>query len=165
MPDLRRVGRHHGFDAWEIDLHGHQVVYRVAGSGPPVVLVHGMVNSSRHWQAVAERLRRRALDGGRDDGARLALAIEGGGMRGAVSAGMAIAIDELGLTDAFDAVYGASAGALNGVWLLSGNPADGLRPAGRHAVVFDGDGWPSGVYFYRLRAGRFVESGKMVMLQ
>ena len=59
--------------------------------------------------AVAELLRRRASGGSRDDGARLALAIEGGGMRGAVSAGMAIAIDELGLTDAFDAVYGASA--------------------------------------------------------
>jgi pimeloyl-ACP methyl ester carboxylesterase len=44
------------FDAWEIELHGHQVVYRVGGSGPPVVLVHGMVNSSRHWEAVARRL-------------------------------------------------------------------------------------------------------------
>lgn len=46
----------HGFEAWEVDLHGHQVVCRIAGSGPPVVLVHGMVNSSRHWRAVAERL-------------------------------------------------------------------------------------------------------------
>src|SRR5687767_354699 len=46
----------HPFEAWEIELHGHQVVYRMAGSGPPVVLVHGMVNSSRHWAAVAERL-------------------------------------------------------------------------------------------------------------
>jgi pimeloyl-ACP methyl ester carboxylesterase len=45
-----------GFEAWEVDLHGHNVVYRVMGSGPPVVLVHGMVNSSRHWRAVAERL-------------------------------------------------------------------------------------------------------------
>jgi pimeloyl-ACP methyl ester carboxylesterase len=44
------------FDAWEIELHGHQVVYRVAGDGPPVVLIHGMVNASRHWSAVAERL-------------------------------------------------------------------------------------------------------------
>ena len=44
------------FDAWEIELHGHQVVYRMAGSGPPLVLVHGMVNSSRHWRVVAERL-------------------------------------------------------------------------------------------------------------
>ena len=56
MGELRRVGRHAAFDPWEIELHGHQVVYRVAGSGPPVVLVHGMVNSSRHWQAVAQRL-------------------------------------------------------------------------------------------------------------
>ncbi len=44
------------FDAWELELHGHPVVYRTAGSGPPVVLVHGMVNSSWHWRAVAERL-------------------------------------------------------------------------------------------------------------
>jgi len=28
-------------------------VYRIAGSGPPVVLIHGMLNSSSHWQAVA----------------------------------------------------------------------------------------------------------------
>jgi pimeloyl-ACP methyl ester carboxylesterase len=32
------------------------VIYRVAGQGPPVVLIHGMLNSSRHWQAVAEAL-------------------------------------------------------------------------------------------------------------
>lgn len=44
------------FDAWEMELHGHTVVYRVMGSGPPVVLIHGMVNSSRHWRQVAERL-------------------------------------------------------------------------------------------------------------
>ena len=56
MPDLRRVAHDDPFGAWEVDLHGHQVVYRIAGSGPPVVLVHGMVNSSRHWQEVAVRL-------------------------------------------------------------------------------------------------------------
>src|SRR3954471_914976 len=44
------------FDAWEIELHGHRVIYRVAGDGPPVVLVHGMVNSSRHWELVACKL-------------------------------------------------------------------------------------------------------------
>jgi len=49
------------FDAWEIELHGHEVVYRVAGDGPPVVLVHGMLNASRHWAAVAERLAERHL--------------------------------------------------------------------------------------------------------
>src|SRR3954451_914618 len=44
------------FEAWEMELHGHTVVYRTMGSGPPLVLIHGMVNSSRHWRAVAERL-------------------------------------------------------------------------------------------------------------
>src|SRR3954470_20159769 len=44
------------FDAWEMELHGHRVIYRVAGSGPPVVLIHGMVNSSRHWEQVALQL-------------------------------------------------------------------------------------------------------------
>src|SRR3954447_25410607 len=44
------------FEAWEVDLHGHRVIYRTAGSGPPVVLIHGMLNSSRHWEAVARRL-------------------------------------------------------------------------------------------------------------
>ena len=44
------------FEEWEIALHGRRVIYRVAGSGPPVVLIHGMLNSSSHWQAVAQSL-------------------------------------------------------------------------------------------------------------
>ena len=44
------------FEEWEAELHGHQVVYRMAGSGPAVVLIHGMINSSRHWRPVAEVL-------------------------------------------------------------------------------------------------------------
>jgi pimeloyl-ACP methyl ester carboxylesterase len=44
------------FEEWEIALHGRRVIYRIAGSGPPVVLIHGMLNSSRHWQAIADRL-------------------------------------------------------------------------------------------------------------
>jgi pimeloyl-ACP methyl ester carboxylesterase len=43
-------------DEWELDLHGHRAIYRMAGTGPPVVLIHGMLNSSRHWERVAERL-------------------------------------------------------------------------------------------------------------
>ena len=46
------------FDAWQLELHGHRVIYRVAGEGPPIVLIHGMVNSSRHWKAVALQLAR-----------------------------------------------------------------------------------------------------------
>ena len=44
------------FDEWEVELHGHRAIYRIAGSGPPIVLIHGMINSSRHWEAVAARL-------------------------------------------------------------------------------------------------------------
>ena len=29
------------------------MIYRVAGQGPPVVLIHGMLNSSSHWRSVA----------------------------------------------------------------------------------------------------------------
>jgi pimeloyl-ACP methyl ester carboxylesterase len=47
------------FEAWEVDLHGHRVIYRAVGSGPPVVLIHGMVNSSRHWREVAMQLAER----------------------------------------------------------------------------------------------------------
>src|ERR1700722_19502925 len=43
-------------------------------------------------------------------------------MRGTVSAGMALALHELGVVSAFDAVYGASAGALTGAWLISSEP-------------------------------------------
>ena len=46
------------FDEWEIGLHGHRAIYRIAGDGPPVVLIHGMLNSSRHWESVALRLAR-----------------------------------------------------------------------------------------------------------
>lgn len=64
--------------------------------------------------------------GARGDGRRLALAIEGGGMRGTITAGMALGVHELGPTPVFDDVYGSSAGALTGAWLCSANPP-GLR--------------------------------------
>jgi len=54
-----------------------------------------------------------------NDTARLALAIEGGGMRGAVPAGMAAAIACLGLCDTFDAIYGSSAGSVVGAYIVS----------------------------------------------
>jgi pimeloyl-ACP methyl ester carboxylesterase len=44
------------FEAWEVDLHGHRALNRIAGDGPPLVLIHGMINSSRHWEEVALRL-------------------------------------------------------------------------------------------------------------
>ena len=53
---IERLHGHHEFDAWEVELHGHRAIYRTVGSGPAVVLIHGMVNSSRHWEQVALRL-------------------------------------------------------------------------------------------------------------
>jgi predicted patatin/cPLA2 family phospholipase len=84
--------------------------------------------SSRTTAGAIELLRARAARGRsapHDDGARIALAIEGGGMRGVVSAGMVAGLEVLGLTDAFDAVFGSSAGALNGAYFLAGQAAFG----------------------------------------
>ena len=39
-----------------IDLHGHPVSYRMAGSGPVVVLIHGITSSSRTWERVVPAL-------------------------------------------------------------------------------------------------------------
>jgi hypothetical protein len=39
---------------------------------------------------------------------------------------MALALDELGLAQAFDAAYGSSAGTLNAMWLVSGRVRDGI---------------------------------------
>jgi predicted acylesterase/phospholipase RssA len=75
---------------------------------------------------IDERVRSGSSPGRRADPYRIALSIEGGGMRGTVSAGMALALHELGLVPALDAVYGASAGAITGAWLLSSTP-EGLR--------------------------------------
>jgi predicted patatin/cPLA2 family phospholipase len=65
--------------------------------------------------------------GAYDDGVRLALVVEGGGMRGAVSGGMGLALHEAGLTRCFDAAYGSSAGGLGAAWLLSGKVDAGLQ--------------------------------------
>ena len=73
-------------------------------------------------------LRRRAATGRHtphNDGASLALCIEGGSMRGVVSAGMVTALERLGWLHCFDAVYGSSAGAMNGAYFLAGQAAYG----------------------------------------
>lgn len=57
---------------------------------------------------------------------RLALAIEGGGMRGVVSAGMVSALEEIGIKpNLFDAVFGSSAGAFTGAYYVAGQACFG----------------------------------------
>jgi hypothetical protein len=42
---------------------------------------------------------------------------------------------------------------------------DGKQPAGRHRVQLDGNGLPSGMYFYRIQAGDFVQTKKFTLLK
>mmetsp|Transcript_12626 Transcript_12626/g.27984 ORF Transcript_12626/g.27984 Transcript_12626/m.27984 type:complete len:655 (-) Transcript_12626:640-2604(-) len=55
----------------------------------------------------------------RPDGFKVALVVEGGGMRGCLSAGMVAAIHYLGLEDTFDVVYGSSAGTVIGAYFIT----------------------------------------------
>lgn len=72
-------------------------------------------------QLILQRYQQQSLPGHRfsNDTSILALSIEGGGMRGCVSAGMVAAIAALGLTDTIDKVYGSSAGSVVGAYLIS----------------------------------------------
>ena len=63
--------------------------------------------------------------GEREDGRVLAVAVEGGGARGTISAGMCIALERLGLVDTVDVIYGTSSGALNGSYTAAGQAAEG----------------------------------------
>ena len=42
-----------------IHIHGHQVGYYAEGSGPALILVHGIASSSRTWRQVMPRLAQR----------------------------------------------------------------------------------------------------------
>src|SRR3954453_2515663 len=44
------------FERHELELHGQRVSYRVAGSGPALLLLHGIANSSETWARVAPLL-------------------------------------------------------------------------------------------------------------
>lgn len=66
------------------------------------------------------RKERGSAPGARTDPHRLALVIEGGGMRGVVSAAMTAELEHCGLTDCFDLVVGTSAGALNATAFVAG---------------------------------------------
>lgn len=86
------------------------------------------------FEVVAARAARRARAGERDgagveagDGRKIALVVEGGGLRGVSTAGGVVALEQLGLTGAFDEVYGTSAGAMNAAYFLAGQAAVGIR--------------------------------------
>ncbi|MFH1861305.1 MAG: T9SS type A sorting domain-containing protein [bacterium] len=45
------------------------------------------------------------------------------------------------------------------------NLINGWRTEGEHEVSWDASGFASGIYIYRLKAGEFVASGKIVLLK
>lgn len=96
-----------------LELKQTQLEYEPATIDVQELLSHDVI------QLISKRAASNSLPGRRTDNATLALSMEGGGMRGAVSAGMAAAIASLGLHDAFDAIYGSSAGSVVGAFMVS----------------------------------------------
>jgi pimeloyl-ACP methyl ester carboxylesterase len=59
MSKVRRLSRVIETETHEQMLHGHRVAYRRAGSGPVIVLVHGITSDSSTWSRVMPYLARR----------------------------------------------------------------------------------------------------------
>lgn len=95
-----------------------------------------------HPVLVALRRRREKNDvpGARSDDLRIGLAVEGGGIRGVVSAAMLCALEDLGMASAFDAIYSASSGAINSAYFLTG-----------------GSWYPLSIYYDDLTTRKFVD--------
>lgn len=108
--DLRSAVLDKGRELKELDLELKEAELQVAD-----LLRHEVI------QLILKRHKEKSVPGHRSEGdtARLALAIEGGGMRGAVGGGMVAAIASLGLLDSFDVVYGSSAGSVVGAYMVS----------------------------------------------
>lgn len=98
-----------------LELRQTKLVHETATASVQTLLNHDVV------QLIAQRAQSGSTPACRDvnDSATLALCLEGGGMRGAVSAGMAAAIASLGLCDVFDSIYGSSAGSVVGSYMVS----------------------------------------------
>jgi pimeloyl-ACP methyl ester carboxylesterase len=47
------------FEIRHVEIHGHQVAFRLAGSGDTILLIHGMAGSSRTWRDVMPALAER----------------------------------------------------------------------------------------------------------
>jgi pimeloyl-ACP methyl ester carboxylesterase len=55
----QRTAAYPAINKAEIKLYGHRIAYRIGGSGPPLVLIHGITSSSATWDRVLPRLARR----------------------------------------------------------------------------------------------------------
>src|SRR5215813_3570940 len=73
------------------------------------------------------------------DGRKIGLVVEGGAMRGVISCAALQGLEELGMTQVFDEVYGASAGAVNAAYFLAGQA-----------------GYATTIYYQTINTTRFI---------
>lgn len=113
-PEPKHVLTRSLLDSVPFDVRNLSQIY-VTGNSSMVDSKHPTI------KLVLRRLKQQSKPGSRHllDREKVALSIEGGGMRGCVSAGAAAALDFLGLNDAVDCVYGSSAGAMVGAYFVS----------------------------------------------
>jgi predicted patatin/cPLA2 family phospholipase len=78
------------------------------------------VNATETITLLNERALESARGEERSDSRKTALIVEGGAMRGVISCAALLGLEELGMTEVFDEVYGASAGAVNAAYFLAG---------------------------------------------
>lgn len=91
-------------------------------------------------QVLHERRATHSKPGDRDDGYKVGLAIEGGGLRGVVSAAMLTFLEDLGYANAFDEIYSCSSGSVNAAYFI-------MRRT-----------WfPLSIYFDDLTTGQFLD--------
>lgn len=91
-------------------------------------------------QVLRERRAANSMPGARDDGFKVGLAIEGGGIRGVVSAAMLTFLEDLGYAEAFDEIYSCSSGSVNAAYFI-------MRKT-----------WfPLSIYFDDLTTGEFLD--------
>jgi predicted patatin/cPLA2 family phospholipase len=91
-------------------------------------------------EALRQRREKGDTPGLRSDDFKIGLAVEGGGIRGVISAAMLCALEDLGMSGAFDAVYSASSGAINSAYFLIG-----------------GSWYPLSIYYDDLTTRKFVD--------
>ncbi|MEU4689493.1 patatin-like phospholipase family protein [Actinoplanes sp. NPDC023714] len=106
---------------------------------------------------VHEVLLERRRTGNLDDGATVALVVEGGGMRGIVSAAMAAVLEQEGVLPTIDLIVGTSAGAVNAAALAVGNAS---AMADSYAEVFSS---PEFIDVRRIARGRPVIDGARIV--
>jgi predicted patatin/cPLA2 family phospholipase len=127
--------------------------------GDPVLPELGATVAERHpvLELLLERRRQGSKPGARRDRFRVGLVVEGGAMRTVVSSGMASALEQLGLRDSFDAVYGASAGASVGAYFAAGGVSAGT------AIFFEHANSRAFIDLRRLLIGRPVVNAAFVL--